>query len=336
MGYNDRRWGSDDDRSGRDRGGYGRPTGNDRNDQNDRGFFDRAGDEVRSWFGDEEAERRRQYDERYDDRYDRGGRSQRDYGAAGGGYGGNSSGDANRGGYGSRDYDSRSDWRSGGTYGRSQGSWNDRDDARSRSGSSGVPVSGYGWGEDRSRGAGQDEGRGGYGRSQGQSQGRSGHDDHYSSWRDRQMQSLDRDYDDYRRENQSRFESEFSTYRTKRQGQRDLIQKISEHDEVVGSDGQHVGKVDHVRGDRIKLTKNDQAAGGHHHTIPSSWIESVDGNKVTISKTADEAKRAWREEQDDGDGGRGGRGLFGGSGNERDADDGSSNRNLNRSFSGTY
>jgi osmotically-inducible protein OsmY len=30
----------------------------------DRGFFERAGDEVRSWFGDEEAERRRERDER--------------------------------------------------------------------------------------------------------------------------------------------------------------------------------------------------------------------------------------------------------------------------------
>ena len=30
----------------------------------DRGFFDRAGDEVRSWFGDDEAQRRREMDER--------------------------------------------------------------------------------------------------------------------------------------------------------------------------------------------------------------------------------------------------------------------------------
>ncbi len=30
----------------------------------DRGFFDRAGDEVRSWFGDDEAQRRREADER--------------------------------------------------------------------------------------------------------------------------------------------------------------------------------------------------------------------------------------------------------------------------------
>ena len=41
--------------------GYGR-------ERDDRGFFDRAGDEVRSWFGDEEAERRRRIDERERDR----------------------------------------------------------------------------------------------------------------------------------------------------------------------------------------------------------------------------------------------------------------------------
>jgi len=34
----------------------------------DRGFFDRAGDEIRSWFGDEEAERRRERDLRESDR----------------------------------------------------------------------------------------------------------------------------------------------------------------------------------------------------------------------------------------------------------------------------
>ena len=40
------------------RGDYDRRRGD------DRGFFERAGDEVRSWFGDEEAERRRRRDER--------------------------------------------------------------------------------------------------------------------------------------------------------------------------------------------------------------------------------------------------------------------------------
>ncbi len=50
--------------SGRD---YGRqPQGY---DYEDRGFFARAGDEVRSWFGDEDAERRREADARFDERY---------------------------------------------------------------------------------------------------------------------------------------------------------------------------------------------------------------------------------------------------------------------------
>jgi hypothetical protein len=66
--------------------------------------------------------------------------------------------------------------------------------------------------------------------------------------------------------------------------------------EVVGSDGSHVGTVDKVKGDRILLTKNDRDAGGVHHSIPSRWIKTVDG-KVTLSKSADEAKAAWKEEE---------------------------------------
>src|SRR5262249_31569496 len=45
----------DRDRRYRGQGYYGRE---------DRGFFERAGDEVRSWFGDEDAQRRRERDER--------------------------------------------------------------------------------------------------------------------------------------------------------------------------------------------------------------------------------------------------------------------------------
>jgi hypothetical protein len=44
---------------------------------------------------------------------------------------------------------------------------------------------------------------------------------------------------------------------------------IKEHMEVVGSDGVHIGTVDHMDGpDQMKLTKNDEAAGGEHHFIP--------------------------------------------------------------------
>ncbi len=34
----------------------------------DRGFFERAGDEVASWFGDDDAERRRREDRMHDER----------------------------------------------------------------------------------------------------------------------------------------------------------------------------------------------------------------------------------------------------------------------------
>jgi hypothetical protein len=40
--------------------------------------------------------------------------------------------------------------------------------------------------------------------------------------------------------------------------------QICEHMEIKGSDGQHVGTVDRVEGNRIKLTKSDKDAAGHH------------------------------------------------------------------------
>jgi hypothetical protein len=43
----------------------------DRYDRDDRGMMDRARDEVRSWFGDDEARRRREREEREDDRWSR-------------------------------------------------------------------------------------------------------------------------------------------------------------------------------------------------------------------------------------------------------------------------
>lgn len=217
------------------RGGSGersRDWGN-REDPRDRGFFERAGDELRSWFGDDEAERRREMDQRYDERQ---GRSER---------------------------------------------------AR-----------------------------------------RSHDDDHYHSWRRQRIAELDRDYDEYRRENAQRFESEFGSWRTERQGQRDQLRKVEEHMEVIGADGSHVGTVDKVRGDRIILTKSDSDAGGHHHSIPSRWIHSVD-DKVTLRKTADEAKAHWRDEDRSG-------AMFGDKNVSEESNDWRSTGNLNRSFSGTY
>ncbi len=49
---------------------------------------------------------------------------------------------------------------------------------------------------------------------------------------------------------------------------------IREHMDVYASCGTWVGKVDHVQGDTIKLTKND-SPDGMHHTIPLSWVAKV-------------------------------------------------------------
>lgn len=70
---------------------------------------------------------------------------------------------------------------------------------------------------------------------------------------------------------------------------------ISEHMEVVGSDGQHVGVVDHVEGDRIKLTRKDPLAGGQHHYLPLSAVASVD-QSVRLGMSAQEAISQWQAE----------------------------------------
>ena len=71
------------------------------------------------------------------------------------------------------------------------------------------------------------------------------------------------------------------------------VAQIKEHAEVVGSDGAHVGTVDHVDNGEIKLTKKDPAAGGLHHYIPVDFVHEVTDAKVTLSKPADEVTREW-------------------------------------------
>ena len=49
--------------------------------------------------------------------------------------------------------------------------------------------------------------------------------------------------------------------------------QITEHMEVVGSDGQHVGTVDKLP---IKLTKKDPAAQGQHHILNNDLAATVE------------------------------------------------------------
>ncbi|UYY57940.1 DUF2171 domain-containing protein [Sphingomonas sp. S2-65] len=73
---------------------------------------------------------------------------------------------------------------------------------------------------------------------------------------------------------------------------------IREHMEVIGADGVHVGTVDKVEGDRIKLTKKDSGAQiegaeqsheGHHHFISLGLVAEVEGDQVRLSANADVA-----------------------------------------------
>jgi hypothetical protein len=79
------------------------------------------------------------------------------------------------------------------------------------------------------------------------------------------------------------------------------ISQIKEHMEVIGADGAHVGTVDHLEGNRIKLTKKDSGEGsheGHHHYIATALVADIEGNQVRLSANADVAVTF--EEESDG------------------------------------
>ena len=372
------RW--SDDRS--DRGWRGQDN-RDRGGRDERGFWDRASDEVASWFGDDDAERRRRHDQAREQRdHDFAGRDRdrsREHSAFGRGWGG-ADRDYDRG-YG-RDFDrDRASYNSGqsdrdqnydrGVFNRGGSSdrdynpswkrdlwgaqdWDDgRERDRSRSSGRGYrPITGdYGRGTDhesdqffaasgygrRERGVGDyDRSQTPHGRDQyrqtsfagsregSRDRGDRDFDPHYHSWRDRHLTELDRDYDDYRREHQSKFESDFGSWRERRQQKRGLLGQVREHMDVVGSDGEHVGTVDKVAGDRLILTKSDPDSGGVHHSLSCTDIDRIEGDRVILDCKADEAKSRWRDESRD-------RALF-----ERDEQGEMGPRNLNRSFEGTY
>ena len=285
-------------------GGGDRDRGRSGGGGEDRGFFERAGEEVRSWFGSDD-----------------------------GGRGGRGSTGRRDNGYGDREHGS--DYGPGGSYGNMAQGWGNQSGEswnRDRPGERGWFTDSIGGERGNRPGAsgGRSEGMsGGMGRGtsgmdeEQRSRGTHLHDPHYAEWRRRQMEELDRDYEEYRREHQSKFEQEFGNWRTQRQGQRRKLGAVTEQMEVLGSDGTPVGTVDKVRGDRIILTKSDADAGGIHHSIPCSWVETVD-DKVMLNRTAEEARKEWRDEEHS-------RALF-----ERQDSGSEGPHMLNRSFSGTY
>lgn len=268
----------------------------------ERGFFERAGDEIASWFGDDDAERRRERDERRDEDYRR---SAQPWGSAD---------------YGRQDY-GRAD------QGRFDRSPRFRDEGYRRPYTgrfSGRGESGFGRESGMDRSGREDRMDRGWSQREFTGQASGLHDPHYSEWRRRQIDSFDRDYDDYRKENESRFESEFGQWRENRASKRQMLGTVREHMSVVGSDGEQVGTVDKVRGDRICLTKSD-SEDGRHHLINCSLVDSIDGDTVKLNVPSEEAKAKAMSDQ------RRESAFF-----DRDEHRDNGPHMLNRSFSGTY
>ena len=63
------------------------------------------------------------------------------------------------------------------------------------------------------------------------------------------------------------------------------LSQIKEHAEVIGADGVHVGTVDHVDGDRLKLTKKD-SSDEHHHYVDGGLIADIENGVVRLSANA--------------------------------------------------
>jgi hypothetical protein len=75
------------------------------------------------------------------------------------------------------------------------------------------------------------------------------------------------------------------------------IADVREHMEIIGADGVHVGTVDNVEGDRIKMTKQDSGSHrDHHHYIPAGLIAGIEGNQVRLSATGANATLFEEEE----------------------------------------
>ena len=79
------------------------------------------------------------------------------------------------------------------------------------------------------------------------------------------------------------------------------VSNIKEHAEVISADGAHVGTVDHVEGDRIKLTKKDSGQGsheGHHHYLSIGLVADIEGDKVRLSVTSENLSQFLEEENE--------------------------------------
>ena len=67
------------------------------------------------------------------------------------------------------------------------------------------------------------------------------------------------------------------------------FEDIREGMEVIGADGVHVGTVDRIEGNRIKLTRKDSGQGsheGHHHFLAKGLVAEVEGLRTRYALNA--------------------------------------------------
>ena len=61
--------------------------------------------------------------------------------------------------------------------------------------------------------------------------------------------------------------------------------RIKEHMEVADCKGRHVGTVDEVEDDAIKLTRSD-SGDGMHHFIALDGVDKIDDNRIYLKESA--------------------------------------------------
>jgi len=77
------------------------------------------------------------------------------------------------------------------------------------------------------------------------------------------------------------------------------FEDIREHMEVIGADGVHIGTVDRVEENRIKLIRADSGMGHeeHHHFIPRGLVAEVEGDKVRLTARGDVVADLFEQEE---------------------------------------
>jgi hypothetical protein len=77
------------------------------------------------------------------------------------------------------------------------------------------------------------------------------------------------------------------------------FEDIREHMEVIGADGVHLGTVDRVEGNRIKLIRADSGQGHEQHQqfIPNGHVAEVEGDRGRLTARGDVVADLFEQEE---------------------------------------